>query len=180
MEDVSKFMVQAVLSYPSKEMFEFYTKRTGDHIARVRNNIKTILTHFSDLDEKELLKRGKDHDASKYSEKEFIPYVWLTEFHRCQNDNIPFEYPAGIEEQVEPASEHHINNNRHHPESFNDPNEMTLIDVIEMVADWNAMSQELGTSLKDWVKTTLHKDKKWVFDKKHLNWINNLVSIFEK
>jgi hypothetical protein len=37
------------------------------------------------------------------------------------------------------ALKHHYENNRHHPEHFKDGvNEMTLVDLIEMLCDWKA------------------------------------------
>ena len=43
---------------------------------------------------------------------------------------------------MKPALEHHYAVNRHHPEHFtNGVNDMTLIDVVEMFADWKAASE---------------------------------------
>jgi hypothetical protein len=37
---------------------------------------------------------------------------------------------------------HHYANNRHHPEHFNDGiNDMTLVDLLEMLADWKAATE---------------------------------------
>lgn len=43
-------------------------------------------------------------------------------------------------------------NNRHHPESkAHDNSNMTMLDLIEMVCDWTAISQEYGNlSCKKW------------------------------
>jgi hypothetical protein len=39
--------------------------------------------------------------------------------------------------QMKPALEHHYQNNRHHPEHFeNGVNDMTLLDLLEMIIDW--------------------------------------------
>jgi hypothetical protein len=92
----------------------------------------------------QLLERARVHDASKFSPEERIPYVWLTEYHRCRRNGEPFEYPAGVAEKVKRAIHHHVTTNRHHPEFHADPNDMSDIDLIEMVCDWTAMAQEFG------------------------------------
>lgn len=90
----------------------------------------------------ELVKRSLIHDASKFDPEERIPYIWLTEFYRCKRDCEPFIYPDGMEQRVRDAIAHHMSRNRHHPEFHADPNDMTEVDLIEMVCDWTAMAQE--------------------------------------
>ena len=46
--------------------------------------------------------------------------------------------------RVRRAVHHHVTTNRHHPEFHADPNDMTEVDLIEMVCDWTAMAQEFG------------------------------------
>jgi hypothetical protein len=108
----------------------------------------------------ELLHRAKVHDASKFGAEERIPYVWLTEFHRCRRTGLPFEYPEGIAERVTQAIHHHVKSNRHHPEFHADPNDMSDVDLIEMVCDWTAMAQEFGQdggSARGWADKTIGK-----------------------
>ncbi|WP_296455574.1 DUF5662 family protein [Rubinisphaera sp.] len=56
----------------------------------------------------------------------------------------PFTYPAGMEELVREAIDHLMTTNRQQPDFHFDPNHMTDVDLIEMVCDWTAMSQEFG------------------------------------
>lgn len=43
---------------------------------------------------------------------------------------------------MKPALDHHYAHNRHHPECHADGvNDMTLIDLIEMVCDWTASAK---------------------------------------
>ena len=154
---------------PSNKMFRFYEKRTADHIKRVQECIKRILQYFpSDFKNGELLQRAEYHDKSKYSPKELVPYVWLTEAYRVGIDK--FKYPEGVEQEVRKATKHHITANRHHPEYFDSPSEMTDEDIVEMVADWAAMSIELGTSLTKWVKENINKKWKFTSDQTKLIW----------
>ena len=124
-------------------------------------------THFKHLGV-ELNERGRIHDASKFEPVERIPYIWLTEFHRCRHNGKPFNYPNGIEKLVRKAIDHHITTNRHHPEFHADPNDMSEVDLIEMVCDWTAMSQEFGQdggSARGWADRTIANHQKWNDDK---------------
>jgi hypothetical protein len=106
----------------------------------------------------ELAERAEAHDASKLGTEERIPYVWLTEFHRCRRTGEPFHYPEGVAEQVKRAIHHHVTTNRHHPEFHADPNDMSDVDLIEMVCDWTAMAQEFGQdsgSARGWADKTI-------------------------
>ncbi len=127
---------------PTHSMIVFYEHRTHSHIERVRRclNVMATVTDYAE----ELRQRASVHDASKFGPEERIPYIWLTEYHRCRQAGEPFAYPEGIEAQVRKAIDHHVTTNRHHPEFHANPNDMTDVDLIEMVCDWTAMSQEFG------------------------------------
>ena len=141
---------------PTPEMVAFYERRTKEHIQRVRRclTVMASVTAFTD----ELQERARVHDASKFGPEERIPYIWLTEFHRCRHSGEPFAYPEGIEERVRAAVDHHMSVNRHHPDFHSDPNDMTDVDLIEMVCDWTAMSLEFGQdggSARGWADKTI-------------------------
>ena len=137
-------------------MDAFFERRTKEHIERVRKCLIVMasITKYSD----ELKQRARVHDASKYGPKEPIPYIWLTECHRCRRAEEPFAYPVGIEDLVRTAIEHHVTTNRHHPEFHSSPNDMTDEDLIEMVCDWTAMSKEFQQdcgSARGWADKTI-------------------------
>lgn len=141
---------------PTPEMVAYFECRTREHIERVRRCLMVMasLTKHED----ELNERARIHDASKYGPEERLPYIWLTEFHRCRRLGKPFSYPEGMEERVRSAVDHHVTTNRHHPEFHTDPNDMTDVDLIEMVCDWTAMSQEFGQdggSARGWADKTI-------------------------
>lgn len=142
------------LTDPTPEMIEFFERRTREHIERVQQCLRlmaAVTEYGSELEE-----RARLHDASKFGPEERIPYIWLTEFHRCRRAEEPFEYPAGMAERVRAAIHHHETHNRHHPEFHTDPNDMTDVELIEMVCDWTAMAQEYQQgSAKNWAKQTL-------------------------
>jgi hypothetical protein len=143
---------------PTPEMLAFYERRTREHIERVRRCLALLapLTDHGD----ELSERARAHDASKFGPEERIPYVWLTEHHRCRRSGEPFEYPEGVAEAVQRAIRHHVTTNRHHPEFHADPNDMSDVDLIEMVCDWTAMAQEFGQdggSARGWADKVVGK-----------------------
>ena len=150
-------------------MVAFYERRTNDHIARVSNCLHLLAgeTEYGD----ELIRRAEIHDASKFSEAERIPYIWLTEYHRCRRLNEPFTYPSGMEELVKNAIKHHVTNNRHHADFHACPNDMSDIDIVEMVCDWTAMAQEFdqdGGSARGWADKTIGYRLDFNDDRKNL------------
>src|SRR5262245_5881053 len=141
---------------PTPEMVAFYERRTREHIERVRRCLALLAEVTGHGDQ--LRERAEVHDASKFGLEERIPYIWLTEFHRCRRGGRPFEYPAGVAEDVQRAIRHHVTANPHHPEYHADPNDMSEVDLIEMVCDWTAMSQEFGQdggSARGWADKTV-------------------------
>ena len=143
---------------PTPEMLAFFERRTAEHIERVRACL-ALLADVTGYGE-ELLERARVHDVSKYGAEERIPYIWLTEYHRCRRSGEPFEYPEGMAERVKLAIKHHVTSNRHHPEFHADANEMSEVDLIEMVCDWTAMAQEFGEaggSARGWADRTIGK-----------------------
>src|SRR5260370_18814578 len=96
---------------PTPQMLAFYERRTNEHIERVRRCLK-LLAVVTDYGE-ELSERAKVHDASKFGSEERIPYVWLTEYHRCRRNGESLEYPEGIAEKVKLAINHHGTPTRH-------------------------------------------------------------------
>lgn len=114
---------------------------TINHINQVRKYIR----FFTDR----LTSRGEAHDASKLES----PEVELFAKHTDKLANLDYgsdEYKAELE-ILKPALEHHYAVNRHHPSHFAAGiNDMNLIDLVEMVADWKASSerQNNGNLLK--------------------------------
>lgn len=95
-----------------------------------------------------LLKRANNHDNSKL----VGPELQLLSNLGCKkeifkNPNIQLsKYESEI-------IENHWKNNRHHPEHFNEVQEMSELDIIEMVCDWYARSLQYTTNFLDFVKT---------------------------
>lgn len=164
---------------PTPEMTEFYERRTLAHIGRVRSCLSVMaeITEYG----AELLVRAEEHDASKFGPEERIPYIWLTEFHRCRRNGEFFHYPDGVAEQIERAVQHHMSVNRHHPEYHQRPDEMSDVDLIEMVCDWTAMAQEFdqnGGSARGWadkvIGTLVH------FGPRHRQFVYSMIELLDQ
>lgn len=111
------------------------------HIETVRKYIKI----FTD----KLTNRGIEHDHQKLESPE------VEIFAECKSKlaNLTYgsnEYNASLKE-LDTALSHHYANCRHHPEHFaKGVNDMSLIDIAEMLCDWKASSlrQHDGNLLK--------------------------------
>lgn len=117
------------------------TDDTKEHINKVRDAIKQVRSS--------LAVRGVIHDASKLQEPEKSLYD--TYKPRIQEVELEFGYGSpeyeSMVKELDPAFRHHFENNRHHPEYFeNGINGMTLIDLVEMFCDWKAAASRYGKS----------------------------------
>jgi len=178
-ETTSDIISNSIVPQPTKEMFDFYHKRTNEHIQRVQNNLKSILDYLpNSIDKGTLLQRVKEHDKSKYSEEEYIPYTWNTWNYKCEQEKIPFKLSKEVKKEFDNAWKHHYTVNFHHPEYYKDPSFMTNEDLIEMMCDHMAMSQELNNPLREWEDDNINK--RWKFKPEQVKFIYKLVDIFEK
>ncbi len=88
----------------------------------------------------ELNSRAVHHDASKFSPEEFELFAESTPRLKGLTYGSP-EYKASLE-TLRPAIEHHNANNTHHPEFYRcGVNDMTLLDLVEMLCDWKAATE---------------------------------------
>ena len=71
--------------------------------------------------------------------------------------------------------------NRHHPEFHADPNDMSDVDLIEMVCDWTAMAQEFsqdGGSARGWADKTI--GKRIAFDAEKRRFIYRMIEDLDR
>ncbi|MGC4105817.1 MAG: DUF5662 family protein [Thermomicrobiales bacterium] len=109
-----------------------FVPSTQSHIERVHALLLEIRS--------ELEQRGKAHDASKLQE----PELGLFEQAYADLSQVEYGSPEYRESlaRARKALDHHYAHNRHHPEYFpNGVDDMTLIDLVEMLADWKAASE---------------------------------------
>jgi hypothetical protein len=109
-----------------------HDSETLKHVNEVRANIWTLI--------KELDLRAQVHDASKFEEPERSVFADNTPKLAKTEYGTP-EYDVLLE-QVKPAIEHHYAKNTHHPEHWpHGIEDMDLLDLVEMLADWTAATK---------------------------------------
>lgn len=114
---------------------------TMKHIEKVRKYLKV----FTD----KITNRGIEHDRVKMESPEVEIFAEFTP--KLAGTTYGSEEYNTYLKEMKVALDHHYANCRHHPEHFaKGINEMTLVDLIEMLADWKAASecQNNGNILK--------------------------------
>ena len=95
--------------------------------------------HFLNLFIREILDRSEKHDQSKLEHPEVGMFTEFTP-KLAASTYGSHEY-EGFRKAMGPALAHHYAKNRHHPEHWKQGiDDMNLIDVLEMLADWKAAS----------------------------------------
>ena len=105
----------------------------------------------------ELGKRAQLHDQSKLESPEAEIFgEWTPKLKEVEYGSD--EYTEMLE-KIKPAIEHHYAKNRHHPEHWpNGVNDMTLIDLLEMLCDWRASSsRDKNGNLRKSVETSAER-----------------------
>ena len=113
------------------EKYDSYND-TANHIRRVQSLITDMVA--------QLVMRRINHDQSKLHapEKEIFD-IYTPKLKGTTYGSE--EYKQYLSE-MQVALKHHYENNQHHPEHFkNGVNEMSLIDLIEMICDWKAATE---------------------------------------
>ena len=143
-------------------------KDTLNHIEKVRKFIALCINS--------LRERADNHDKSKLEEPEAEYFAkYTSKLSECTYGSD--EYNKYLEE-LKPALDHHYAKSRHHPEHFpNGINDMTLIDLIEMLCDWKASSlrQHDGNILKSIENNT----KRFKLSPQLAKIFKNTVEMFE-
>jgi hypothetical protein len=89
---------------------------------------------------KELIDRSVHHDLSKTREPELATYDQFAP--RLREATYGTAEHAALVAAMGEGLRHHYAHNRHHPEHFPDGIDgMTLVDLIEMLADWKAATE---------------------------------------
>ena len=110
----------------TKKEIDCYIK-TLEH----KEQVADIMDVFAQV----IRKRGLTHDNSKLEDPEFDGFVEYTPM-LAQITYGSEEYQKCLDD-LKPTLDAHYANNRHHPEFYaNGVRDMSLIDLLEMFADW--------------------------------------------
>lgn len=108
---------------------------TINHIGKVQSNLSKVIYNLND--------RKDMHDRSKLEEPELSGYEGLTQALKGLTYGTP-EHRAAFAPYKE-IIQHHYASNRHHPEHWQmGVTDMSLLDIIEMLADWKAANDRNG------------------------------------
>lgn len=150
-----------------------YEKYILEHLKNVKKAYEFIKKNLpeilKDCDIDKLDEMIKNHDASKYSEEEFMPYAehfyGKTKGTKTEDD-IEFQK----------AWKHHYETNSHHPQYWKGA-EMDQESIIEMICDWWSFGWKKNNlyELIDFYESNIKQDKE-----EDLNLNSKTKTIIEK
>jgi hypothetical protein len=178
------------------DMIAHFKYRTGYHLWCVHKWTNKIAgLNDPRINFYELLKERDVHDQMKWLEPEYTPYLLISWSYKCKREGVEFNLPDDIKQKLHEATFHHIKNHKHHPEFWDDnatiqslnkddrdrPSAGKIVDgtkmpltyVATMVADWFAMSEELGGHPAKWAADNINV--RWKFDNEQIKLINYLI-----
>jgi len=176
----------------TKEMEEWYVKRTQAHIKAVQKYCRKI-EGYDPKKFKGLVEIAKWHDFDKFREPERTPYVFITWMYKCKQEGVPYEPPDHMKGPMDEATAHHIKNSKHHPEYWSDvttnlvnpdardeasqvidATKMPDVYLGEMIADWFAVSKERKNPVEFWANKNVNT--RWKFTLEQTQLIYELLS----
>lgn len=176
------------------EMEQYFEDRTNYHIGLVCKYLDKIKGNDSRADSELIEEQKNKHDESKFEDPEYEPYIHVNWKYKMKDAGINYDPGKEIEKQMQAATFHHVKTNEHHPEFWDgnstiesinskdrdkppermvDATKMPLYAIIEMVADWCAMSEEKGTDPYKWCEMNINK--RWKFTEEQVKLIYDLL-----
>lgn len=111
-----------------------------------------------------LIQRAASHDNSKLGVEEAYYFCEIIDDKSCLGN-----CKATMTNFKKQCIQTHWNNNRHHPEYYDNSKNMTKDDCLEMVCDWAARSIEFGTPLIPYV--TYQQEHRFHFNDKIFDYL---------
>lgn len=176
------------------EKVKHHFNRLDMHVGLVQKYGKMIIkNNYNGVDNRELKEELDKHDLSKRSEPELTPYVDISWYYKLKKDGKEMPMTSKLEKAMNEATFHHIKNNKHHADYWSeevsiegsmktrdsvsknaiDCTSMPLTHVAHMVADWLAMSEEVGGTTKQWADDNINK--RWEFNKEQISLIYKII-----
>jgi len=184
--------MREILSETEGNKEKYFEERTNRHIGLVKKYCKRI--HDYDKEKfPDIIEQGNRHDYTKFKSPEREPYIDISWYYRLKRQGKKYDVTPEQQKEMDKASAHHINKSPHHPEyhsrvdipinskNRDKPVEGTKVDatsmdtdnIAEMVADWCAMSEEVGGTPKKWADSTVNK--RWKFTPEQTKLIYKLI-----
>jgi hypothetical protein len=144
----------------SKEMNDTLVHRSC--VMRSGQYLSRYLIHRNrSVDAIRLIGRCSVHDMSKIQNTE--EFMLLASIVDQMPDMQNIEHVLS-EEQIN-AITLHWQRNSHHPEYYDNPNDMSDMDLLEMACDCHARSKQYGTDLIEYI--TIQQELRFHFDREH-------------
>ena len=133
------------------------------HITTVQKYLNIIISR--------LQARSIEHDLSKLNKDEFVGFVEVNQIARVHAYGSP-EYKQSLAGNK--TIELHFSRNSHHPEYHpNGVDDMTILDWVEMEADWKAASLTYGqTTLQE---SLAIQEKRFNLEDHHM-WLIKMIA----
>jgi hypothetical protein len=179
--------------YITDEMKKYSDVRTKFHIDLVRKYLSSILTNNLTEDIFELKDKAKNHDHTKFQKDLYLPYVVINWNYKLRKDTgKDWEHFDEFKIETTEATEKHVKSEPHHPEFHTDQTnvinsenrdkakvlidatKMPDLDILEMCADWCAVSEERKTCPFDWARNNINK--RWQFTVRQERLIYNTLN----
>lgn len=142
----------------TKELISHFEVRTKYHIETVQFYAKLLADRYESKYGKgfsqSLLESVSLHDASKYWSEERTGYI-LMSFKYQDEENHTKLFSDEDNRIMDEAWEHHQLHNTHHPEHYDEVNDMPLDQIAHMCADWAAVSEEVNDNILKWYTKTI-------------------------
>ena len=153
----------------------FYTQwETSIHRARVLLNVVNLINKLDPPDKWELYRRGWKHDWSKLGWQEAKHYSKVI-FDLKGSTYGTEEYKKMLKD-IQPAVKHHYKNNSHHPEHYeNGFSDMSALDKLELICDWEAASHRHRTG--NIFKSIEINQKRFGYSDKDKEWLIKMAKL---
>lgn len=116
----------------TEEQIQTCLTETHKHVRLVQHNLNLFV--------QDMIHRGEIHDDSKFEEPELS--IFAGNGHKLKSVSYGTPEYENLLTETRPAILHHYSKNRHHPEHWqNGIEDMTLVDLLEMLADWKAAGE---------------------------------------
>ncbi len=144
-------------------------KQTEKHIERVAQLLEVIV--------EQLRERALSHDARKLTSPEVAMFADVTDSLRGLTYGSD-EYKEQLQKMLGVALVHHYEHNRHHPEHWpNGIEDMSLVDLLEMMVDWRAATERHADG--DILKSIEHNTERFGLSEQLAQILRNSVGLFE-
>lgn len=134
--------------------------------------IQYLYNNNRSQDALDLAKRCARHDNSKLEGEEISQFIKLD-----KNKSSMIDSSILLSDDTKKIIAIHWKNNKHHPEHFKSYEDMSEIDIMEMVCDWYARSKQFQTDFLNFVKT--RQENRFRFNEDFFEKVYNYCKIID-